>query len=57
MRSVTMSLSVFNVDCAVEVACLGRVLILATDHRIVEEIFHILIVMVIATTLDQVYRS
>lgn len=40
--------------CPVETTRLGRVLVLAADHRIVEEIFHVLVGLAIAATFDQV---
>lgn len=41
-------------NCAVEAACLGCVLIFTTDHRVVEEVLHILVGLAIAATFDQV---
>ena len=41
-------------DGAVEPTRLGRVLVLATDHRVVEEVFHVLVGLAITTSLDEV---
>ena len=44
-------------NCAVEAACLGSVLIFAADHRVVEEVLHILVGLAIATTLNQIDKG
>ena len=44
-------------DCAVEATCFGCVLIFATDHRVVEKVFHILVGLAIAATFDQVDKG